>query len=461
LKSIVATLLCLLALPIRAVAAPPPSLTSAITADIDATVTEWLAATGAPSASIAIVEDGKLAYAHAYGLARRETRLPATPETRYAIDSVSKEFTAAAILILAQQGKLSLDDPAGKYLPDLGPASAVTIRQLLTHTAGVRDFWPQDFVPPEMARPTTTAAIIKEWANRPLDFEPGTDGQYSNSGYVVAAAIVESVSGQGLLAFLGQNIFTPLGMTRVTEDDTAPLSSTDAGAYTRYGLGPVRPAPKEGAGWLYGAAELAMEPSDLTRWDISLIDRSLLKPESYEAEFKSVVLKNGTDKHYGLGLDIEQAQGRLRIGHAGAGSGYLAANRIWPDDKIAIVVLTNNDWADPDELVDRLAFAVLPPRPEEARARAIFAAFQRGDVDRSLFTDNGNAFLTAQVLADLKSSLGTLGPARLIALERESNRGGMITRHWKILCRDHRLEVVERGYPDGKLEQFMVMKAAE
>ncbi len=420
---------------------------------------EWLAATKAPSASIAIVQDGKLAYTRAYGEARLDPDLPATPQTRYAIDSVSKEFTAAAMLILAEQGKLSLDDSAGKYLPDLGPASAVTLRQLLTHTAGLRDFWPQDFNPPEITRPTGMGKIIAEWADRPLDFEPGTDWQYSNTGYVVAAAIIEKVSGEKLLPFLGQNIFTPLGMNRVTEDDTAPLPPNDAGAYTRYGLGPLHPAPKEGAGWLFGAAELAMQPSDLARWDISLIDRSLLKPSSYEAEFKSVVLKDGTDKHYGLGLDIEQVQGRRRIGHDGAGSGFLAANRVWPDDKVAVVVFTNNDWASPDGLVDRIAFAVLPPKPEEARARAVFAGFQNGEVDRSLFTDNGNFYLTPEVLADLKASLGPLGPARLIALSHESKRGGMITRHWKILCRDHRLEAVERGYPDGKLEQFMVNEA--
>ena len=205
-----------------------------------------------------------------------------------------------------------------------------------------------------------------------------------------------------------------------------------------------------------------MQPSDLALWDISLIDRSLLKPDSYKAEFQSVLLKDGTDKHYGLGLDVEDIHGRRRIGHDGAGSGYLAANKIWPDDKVAVVVLTNNDWADPADLADRIAFQVLPPKPDEARARAVFAGFQKGTVDRALFTDNGNAFLTPAQLADLKASLGPLGPARLIAFEKDSHRGGMITRHWKILCDGRRrLEAVERGYPDGKLEQFMVSAAGD
>jgi D-alanyl-D-alanine carboxypeptidase len=442
-------------------AATAPALDFAATNAIDATAENWLATTGAPSASIAVVEDGKLAYVKAYGSARLNPNLPATIETRYAIDSVSKEFTAAAILILAQQGKLSLDDPAGKYLPDLGEASPVTLRQLLTHTAGLRDFWPQDFVPPEMSRPITTAAIIGEWAKRAPDFPPQTDWQYSNTGFVVAGTIVEKVSGQKLIPFLRDHIFAPLKMKRVTEDDTAALSAPDAGAYTRYGLGPLHPAPKEGAGWLFGAAGLAMQPSDLALWDISLIDRSLLTPESYKAEFESVHLKDGTDKHYGLGLDIEDVHGRRKIGHDGAGSGFQAENRIWPDDKIAIVALSNNDWASPGDLVDRIAFLVLPPKPEEARAKAVFTGFQNGTVDRTLFTEGGNFYLTATVLAEMKASLGPLGPAWLISLERESKRGGMVTRHWKILCGNKRLEVVERGYPNGKLEQFMVSAAGD
>lgn len=428
---------------------------------IDATVADWLVKTGAPSASIAVVKDGKVAYVKAYGLARLDPRQPATTETRYAIDSISKEFTAAAVLILQQQGKLKLDDPAGKYLSDLGPAASVTLRQLLTHTAGLRDFWPQDFVPPDMSRSTTKEEIIQAWARRQPDFPAGTDWQYSNTGYVVAGAIVEKVSGQRLGTFLREHIFAPLKMKHVTEDDTGPLPSPDANAYTRYGLGPLHPAPKEGAGWLYAASDLAMRPGDLALWNISLIDRSLLTPDSYKAELDSIHARDGTDKHYGLGLDIEDVHGRKRIGHEGAGSGFLSDNRIWPDDKLAIVALTNNDFAPASDLTDRIAFLVLPPRPEEARAKAVFTGFQNGNVDRGLFTDNGNAYLTPLVLADLKASLGPLGPVWLIELEKESRRGGMVNRRWKILCGDKRLGVIERGYPDGKLEEFMVSQITD
>jgi D-alanyl-D-alanine carboxypeptidase len=199
-----------------------------------------------------------------------------------------------------------------------------------------------------------------------------------------------------------------------------------------------------------------MTPGELALWDISLVNRTLLAASSYKAELEPVVLKDGTKKDYALGLDIETVQGRVRIGHDGAGSGFLAANRIWPDEKTAIVALTNNDWASPDDLVNRIAFVVLAPNPQESRARSVFAQFQSGTIDRTLFTSSGNSLLTAQALADMKASLGPLGPARLIELERESKRGGMITRRWKILCRSIRLQAIERGYPDGQLEEFLI-----
>jgi D-alanyl-D-alanine carboxypeptidase len=459
-----AVLLCLCA------AFGPAHAASAVDAvTVDGVVAEWLQKTGAPSVSIAIVQDGQLAYAKAYGAGRLKPSVPSTTSTLYAIDSVSKEFTAAAVLLLAEQGKLSLDDPIAKWFPELRAAAAVTIRQLLTHTSGIRDFWPQDFLTPEMTRPTSVAAIIEEWAQRPLDFEPGTERQYSNTGYVLAAAIVEKVSGEPLFEFLSRHLFAPLHMARVAEyspirEQSTLLSQPAAGyaaGYTRYGLGPVVSAPKEAPGWLFGAAGLAMPPSDLALWDLSLINRSLLKAESYKAEFEPVVLKNGSARDYGLGLDVESIQGRLRIGHSGAGSGFLADNRLWPQQRTAIVVLTNNDWADPGELTGRIAFVVLAPTPAEARIRRVFLAMQNGKLDRELFSATGNFYLTARVLADLQSSLSPLGPARLIELENESQRGGMTTRHWKILCRDARLEATERSHPDGKIDEFLIANKAD
>ena len=161
-----------------ALARPAAALTPEVTGKIDAIVREVLAATGEPSASIAVVQDGRIAYLHAYGNAQLVPRRPAQPGMRYAIGSVSKQFTAAAILILTEQGKLSLDDPVSRFIPDLTRAKDIKIRQLLSHTSGYQDYWPQDYVPPFMLKPISADQLLDRWARKPLDFDPGTDWQY-------------------------------------------------------------------------------------------------------------------------------------------------------------------------------------------------------------------------------------------------------------------------------------------
>ena len=170
---------------------------------IDRKVAEVLKETGAPGASLAIVKDGAIVYAKAYGIARLgPPPLPAAESMRYSIGSISKQFTAAAILLLAEEGKVSLDDRVVRWLPGLTRAKDVTIRQLLSMTSGYQDFWPQDYVMPPMRKPVTAEAILERWAKKPLDFEPGTKWQYSNTNYVAAGVIAEKAAGQSLLDFL-------------------------------------------------------------------------------------------------------------------------------------------------------------------------------------------------------------------------------------------------------------------
>src|SRR6185437_5555516 len=167
-----ARLLCLAAL--LALASFPvfarDTLPATLEAKIDQVANDALKSSGVPSASVAVVRDGKLAYAQAYGNSRLDPKTPATPAMRYSIGSISKEFTAAAILMLQQQGKLSLDDKIGKFFPDLTDADHITVRQILSHTSGYQDFWPQDYLMPMMKQPTTPAHIMDVWAKKPLDF---------------------------------------------------------------------------------------------------------------------------------------------------------------------------------------------------------------------------------------------------------------------------------------------------
>jgi CubicO group peptidase (beta-lactamase class C family) len=442
-----------LLLPLAVHAAP---LSAAQKAAIDDSMKEWLARTGAPSVSIAVVDGNEIAYAQAYGQSRLDPALPATTLTRYPIGSILKQIIAGAVLTLQQDGELSLDDKVSKYFPDFTRANDITIRELLSHTSGYPDDAPQDYFTPAMGKPHD----FREWAMKPLTFEPGTDWQYSSTGFKIAAAIVEKVSGQPLMAFLQARIFAPLGMTSVTALGDAPRAANDATGYARNANGPIRLAPHLAEGWTYvSGGELAMSASDLARWDMSVMNRSLLKPESYDALYTTTKLKNGADTGYSLGLSVWENHGRIGMAHDGGMPGATSETRMWPSAHIAVVALTNNSWTGAGDVAIRLANVVLPPLADEAKARAVFSAFQAGVIDRAMFTDNANAFLTPSVLADQKEGLAKLGPVRTFVSQGERDRGGFHVLNWGITTANATLAVTEYCDASGKVEQFVIKKA--
>ncbi len=207
LKSLLTLVLLTISPGLRAQSGPgAAALPEDLKLKIDAAANQILSSTKVPSASIAIVKDGRIAYLQAYGQARLSPAMEATPQMKYSIGSISKQFTAAAILLLAQEGKLTLNDPVSKYLPELTRAHEVTIRMLLSHTSGYQDYWPEDYVMTSMMASTTAQHILDEWGKRPLDFAPGTEWQYSNTNYVIAGRIVEQVSGMALIDLLEKRI---------------------------------------------------------------------------------------------------------------------------------------------------------------------------------------------------------------------------------------------------------------
>jgi D-alanyl-D-alanine carboxypeptidase len=430
---------------------------------IDRVATQVLQATGVPSASVAIVQHGKLVYTHAYGYARLATdsssAVPATPDMRCSIGSISKQFTAAAILMLQEQGKLSLDDPVGKYIPGLTQGDKVTIREILSHTSGYQDYWPEDYVMTPMLQSTTAQQILDTWAKKPLDFEPGTQWQYSNTNYVIAGCIVEKVSGEPLFDFITQHIFRPLGMKSVWNSDETQLTQADATAYYRHALGPLRIAPKEGRGWMFAAGELAMTAQDLGLWDESLIARSLLKPESYKAMFTEVKLKSGAGTHYGLGVDVRDRSGHLSIEHSGEVSGFVSDNEVLIDDGTAVAVLTNQDAIGSASIIAQLVAPILigsSLNPAEQQALDIYRGLQQGRVDRSLLAPNLSDYFTPEAIADFQSSLGPLGEPLSLRQTGESLRGGMTFRGFTITYPGRHLRLTTYTYPDGKLEQYLI-----
>ena len=273
---------------VSAALAKPASLaaqTSAgpLDAQEEAKISKMLAASGVPSISISIVEEnGKTVYAKAFGEASLSPERAATPQTRYAIGSISKQFTAAAILILAEERKLSLDDTVSKYFPQYTRANEITIRQLLSHTSGYEDFAPQDYMIPEWLQPTTPDAVLDKWAKKPLDFDPGTKWQYSNTNYVLAGRIAEKASGMDLMKFLQQRIFAPLKMS-TAGDCSVDKTPDDAVAYTRFGLGPARPAESDVPCAVHGKAGVSGEHLGEHVREEALGDASAVESDSQRA----------------------------------------------------------------------------------------------------------------------------------------------------------------------------------
>ncbi|WP_269715059.1 serine hydrolase domain-containing protein [Caulobacter sp. NIBR2454] len=433
-----------------------PAVAEIPKAQIDAIINEVLAESGSPSASVAVVQDGRIAHLAAFGQARLDPPVVATTETRYGIASVSKQFTAASILLLADDGKLTLDDPVGRYVPNLTDGDRITLRDVLNNVSGYTDYWPQDFVFARMKLPASRDDILNGWARTPLEFPTRTEYRYSNTGFVVAGMVVEKVSGQSLMDFQRRRIFDPLRMTGVTENDSAPLKSPDAANYTRYGAGALRPADKEGPGWLFAAAHLAMRPADLALWNISLMDASLLKPASVAALTQPGVLKSGQPTSYALGLRVSVQDGRRVWSHGGALSGVHTDNRIWPDEKLALSVMVNTEDNQAQSVIaDRLAFLLLPSTEDAAIMRGLLADAAAGRIDRSRLTPNADAFFTPQVLADYQTSLSALGPLRLLRRTGGSKRGGMTYASFDAVYAGKVLWVSLRMTPDGKIEQFM------
>jgi D-alanyl-D-alanine carboxypeptidase len=441
---------------------------AATVSGIDAAAVDVLKATGVPSASVAVVQGGKVAYVKAYGMARLEPAMAAEPGMQYSVGSISKQFTAAMILLLMQDGKLKLDDPVGKYLPGLTRANEVTIRQVLSMTSGYQDFWPEDYVMTSMLKSTNPEQILDVWAKKPLDFEPGTEWQYSNTNYVIAGRIAEIAGGKPLIDQLQERIFKPLKMTGVFNSDASRLPPNDPTGYYQHALGPLRPSPKEGQGWMFAAGELAMPASDLALWNISMMDRTLLAPASYDQMFSEVKLKDGKGTGYGLGVAVGVRNGHRFIEHSGEVSGFVSENIVFPDDKVAVTVLTNEDASSAaGALGRRIAPLVLggsgmgagsaEAEAAEKWALDIFTGLQDGKLDRMQLTAFCDAYFTQEAVEDFASSLKPLGVPTSFKQVSEGKRGGMTFRVFNVSFPAKQVRVTVYEMPDGKLEQYLVI----
>jgi D-alanyl-D-alanine carboxypeptidase len=307
-----------------------------------------------PGVSIAVVKEGKIIKVEGYGMANVELNVPARPDTVYKIGSVSKQFIASGIMMLIQEGKISLDDNISKFLegtPDTW--KDITIRHLLTHTSGIVREAP-GFDPLKIQN---DADVIKTAYPLPLRFAPGEKWEYCNVGYFSLAEIIRKVTGKSWGDYLGEHMFMPAGMSATRTTTIADLVQNRANGYV----------------WRNGKLQnaeiyFALRPSgaflssvlDLAKWDAALYTDKFLKSSVREQMWTPVKLNNGTNHPYGFGWELSPIAGHKRVHHGGSLPGFRAAMARFVDDKLTVVVLTNSDNANPAAIALNIAALYIP-----------------------------------------------------------------------------------------------------
>lgn len=311
-----------------------------LTTQIDQMLTNTFKVTE-PGAAVIVMRDGQVILRKGYGLANLELGVPVAPEMVFRLGSITKQFTAVSILMLAEAGKLALSDDVTKYLPDYPThGQSITLENLLTHTGGVKDL---EFLPARLAvarQDLTPTELIALFKDEPLDFAPGTQWAYSNSGYILLGAIIEKVSGLSYAEFVQQRIFTPLGMEHSSFDNPTQLIAGRVAGYARTEEGFAN-AEFMSLTQPYAVGALASSLDDLAKWDAALYSDKLLKQATLQRAFQSATLKNGRATGYGYGWAAGNYLGHSINEHNGGINGFSTQMIRLPADKVYVAILSN------------------------------------------------------------------------------------------------------------------------
>jgi D-alanyl-D-alanine carboxypeptidase len=436
-------------------------------AAIDAYVADQIDRKGFVGLSLALVRDGELVLARGYGKASLAADLPVDADTAFAIGSVTKQFTCAAALLLAEDGRLSLQDRVSRHYPDLTRAADITLDHLLSHTAGYPDYYPLDFVDDRMSRPIDPDELIRRHATLPLDFEPGTRYSYSNTGFVIAGRVVEKLSGQPLAEFLRERLFTPAGMRHAAFSPPADAPGLATG-YTTFSLGPPIPATPEAPHWTHAAGAITASAPDLARWDLALMQGTIFKnPDTLRRMVTPRTLTGGEPIDYACGLAVSRRQGETVVAHSGSVSGFLAYNAMIPRTRSAVVLLANADFVDAGALhaellallidADKKIPTVTGPAPREV-ALTLVRQYQSGAVDRALLGDAFSQFLSDARLREAAPRLAALGEPTSVVVERLGERGGMEVASLRVTFATQTARALLYRTPDGKVQEFLLLR---
>jgi CubicO group peptidase (beta-lactamase class C family) len=346
---------------------------------------------GEPGAAVVAVRDGETVLRRGYGMADLELGVPIDPGMVFRIGSLTKQFTAAAVLLLAAEGKLDLTAQVVTYLPDYPPpGSLVTVEQLLAHTSGIPNYTAKKGWRDGIHRDPTPAELIALFRDEPLDFAPGSRFAYSNSNYVLLGTILERAAGKPYGELVAERIFAPLGMRGSRDDDPRAVVAGRAAGYRRKDGGPV-PALGEPGAWdnaavvspslAFAAGGLLSTVDDLARWDAALSSDALLPARWRDRLWTAATLPDGRSTRYGAGFALSEVLGHRVVEHAGGIDGFLSHAVRLPDDRIYVAVLSNRMAAEPDpselalEAALRLAGETLADRPGVPVDPSVLAAY--------------------------------------------------------------------------------------
>ncbi len=353
--------------------ASPPS-NAEMQSKVDAIAADFLTSPGAVGLSIGVARKGDVIVAKGYGLADAEFDVPADKDTMFRIGSVTKEFTAAAIMRFVEQGRLGLDDDLSTGLPDFPlQGHAVTIRQLLNHTSGIPSYtslgeeW-EKLQPLELSH-DEMLALVKD---KPFDFKPGEKWAYNNTAYYMLGMIIEKVSGVSYAQHMQDAFFTPMELERTRYDSSSNLIKNRAQGYTLRDGELVNDAPLS-MSQPYAAGSLISTGEDLVQWSMALTSGKVVKPESFALMTTATILPSGENTHYGFGLNIDEWEGRTCIRHGGGIHGFNSMLMWLPDEDLHIAVISNGEPVKSSRIAHTIAHAALGIEKTAAKDEPITA----------------------------------------------------------------------------------------
>jgi len=393
--------------------------------------------TETPGATILAIRDGQLLFDHSYGFRKLDGHLPASMDTHYEIGSITKQFTAAAILQLQDAGKLNIDAKVSTYLPEAPHAGEITLRQLLTHTSGLPDYF--GLVSDEqLTKSATFLELMSLVADKQLEFQPGSRASYSNTGYIILGRIIELTSHESYRHYIREHLLQPAGMTRTyTVPDEASLPTMSLGY--RHANGKLERGLTIHDTYSWSAGDIVSTAGDVEKWNEALVGGKIVPKADYALMMTPQMSTSGENTGYGLGLFIDKVNDQPRIGHTGGSFGFTTANFYFPKQKLRIIVLTNNaDVPEPgeilvnaifDDLYPDLANAARRPAPDEdgtvtSKVKAGFEHLQRGTDDASLFSASLDAKMKTGLAKRMAGQFEPYGaPIAFVFKGRRSDSG--------------------------------------